>query len=84
MILEHSNAAPYNVQQAQGVAALVLLETDLVHWTIIFVSVTHHLGGHQLYSKKNSESLISAMTTENTFHRWEKCIRLCQKIVTPQ
>jgi len=27
MILEHSNAAPYSVQQTQGVAAVMLLET---------------------------------------------------------
>jgi len=29
---------------------------DLVHWTIIFGPVTQHLGGHQLYSKKNAEA----------------------------
>jgi uncharacterized protein (DUF2132 family) len=27
---------------------------DLTHRTIIFVPVTQHLGGHQLYSKKNA------------------------------
>jgi len=27
MILEHSNAALYSVQQTQGVAAVILLET---------------------------------------------------------
>jgi len=27
MILEHSNAATYSVQQTQGVAAVMLLET---------------------------------------------------------
>jgi len=27
MILEHNNAAPYSVQQAQGVATVMLLET---------------------------------------------------------
>jgi len=27
MILEHSNTAPYSVQQTQGVAAVMLLET---------------------------------------------------------
>ena len=27
---------------------------DLVQWTVVFVPVTHHLGGHQLYSKKNA------------------------------
>ena len=27
---------------------------DLAHWNIIFVPVTQHLGGHQLYSKKNA------------------------------
>jgi len=27
MIVEHTNAAPYSVQQTQGVAAVMLLET---------------------------------------------------------
>ena len=27
---------------------------DIAHWTVIFVPVTQHFGGHQLYSKKNS------------------------------
>jgi len=27
---------------------------DLAHRTVIFVPVTQHLGGHQLYSKKNA------------------------------
>jgi len=26
---------------------------ELAHWTVIFVPVTQHLRGHQLYSKKN-------------------------------
>jgi len=28
---------------------------DLAHWTIVFGPMTQHLGGHQFYSKKNSE-----------------------------
>ena len=51
MILEHSNAATYSAQQTEGVAAVMLLETegksnigaDLAHWTIIFGQVTQHL-----------------------------------------
>jgi len=30
MTLEHSNAAPYSVQQTQGVAAVLLLETKKI------------------------------------------------------
>jgi len=60
MILEHSNAAPYSVQQTQGVAAAWKLKenptygADLAHWTIIFGPATQHLQGHQFYRKKNS------------------------------
>jgi hypothetical protein len=60
MILEHSSAAPYSVEQTQGVAAVWKINknptygADLAHWTIIFLPVTQHLQGHQLYSKKNS------------------------------
>jgi len=62
MTLEHSNAAPYGVQQTQGVAAVMLLElkvnptygADLAQQTVIFLPVTQQLGGHQLYSKKNA------------------------------
>jgi hypothetical protein len=60
MILEHSNAAPYIVQQTQGVPAVWKLKenpaygADLVHWTIIFGTVTQYLQGHQFYSKNNS------------------------------
>jgi len=27
---------------------------ELAHWPVIFVPMTQHLGGHQLYSKKNA------------------------------
>ena len=30
--------------------------SGFAHWTIIFVPVTQHLRGHQLYSKKNAEA----------------------------
>jgi hypothetical protein len=58
MLLEHSNADPYNVQ-AQVVAAVwefkenLTYGADFVHWTIMFGPVTQHLRGYQFYGRKN-------------------------------
>jgi hypothetical protein len=60
MILEHSNATPFSVQQTQRVDAVWKLKVnptygaDLAHRTVIFGPVTQHVQGHQFYSKNNS------------------------------
>jgi hypothetical protein len=90
MILEHSNAAPYNVQQTQGVAAVwkhkenPTIGADLAHWTVTL--------GHRHNTCKVTNSTERIIQEPNFCH--DNCKNLakmrqvrqgavgCQKIVT--
>jgi len=58
---------------------------DLAHWTVIFVPVMQHLGGHQLYSKKNVGAYFPPWhfkNLANTRQARQGAVGLCQTVVT--
>jgi len=91
MILEHSNAAPYSVQQTQEsccshvtgnlwtVQHMVLtLTTGLLFW-----ASDTTFARSPIVQQEECRSLISAMTVVKIMQRWDKCVRVpwdCVKI----
>jgi len=84
MILEHNNAAPYIVQQTQGVAAVTLLVTyrksNIGCWPCpldyYFWASERTLERSQILQQEECRSLISAMTIVKILPRWDKCVRV--------
>jgi len=85
MILGHSNAATYSVQQTQGVAAVMLQETwgKSIIWCwpctldCYFWPSDTTLVRSPIVQQEQFRSLISAMTVLKTLPRWHKHIRCC-------
>jgi hypothetical protein len=83
VILEHSNAAPYSVQQTQGVAAVLLLETRKIkHIVLTLPAGLLFLGQwHNTCEVTNSTARRMHTTTVETVPRWDKRIRvLCDYV----
>jgi len=58
---------------------------EIAHWSVIFVPVTQHLGGHQLYSKKNSGAYFLPWQFKNLANMRQArqgAVGLCQTVVT--
>jgi hypothetical protein len=58
---------------------------DLAHQTVIFGAVTQHLGGHQLFSKKNAGAKFVPWQFKNLdkMRQVHQCaVGLCQTTVT--
>ena len=73
-IIEHSNSAPYSVQQSQGVAAVILLETEGKSniWCrpcpleYYFCVSDTTLGRSPVVQQEECSRIISAITVLNT------------------
>jgi len=58
---------------------------EIAHSSVIFVPVTQHLGGHQLYSKKNVGAYFLPWQFKNLANRIQErqgAVGLCQTVVT--
>ena len=95
MILEHSSAAPYSIQQTQGVAAVMLPETggksNIWCWycpqDCYFYASDTTLGRSPIAQQEECRSIFCHNNCKYVANIRKACqgaVGFCQKIMTPQ